>query len=120
MENQQQPQQQTLEYKRVINLADFLTKNSIVLSGRDKGIRVREMLRLDTEDKASDPVRILVPKDIVSLNSSFFLGLFANSVRSLGDLNFDSKYHFECTPIQRQDIEKGKKEALNKSNPLPP
>ena len=89
-----------------------------MLSGRDKGDLVRERLHLDAEDLKPEPVTIVVPKEIISLNSSFFLGLFAKSVISLGSDKFDQKYQFECSPMQRQDIERGKKEALDKSNPL--
>ena len=103
--------------EKIINLGDFRTPKSIVLSGRPKGETIRARLRLDREDDDPQPVKILVPAEIVSLNSSFFLGLFDASVKKLGD-GFEKKYVFECTPIIRADVEKGRREALNESNPL--
>ena len=102
---------------RVIDLGDYRTPNAIVLSGRTKGQDLRQRLDLASEDTKPAPVLIRVPRAIVSLNSSFFLGLFTGSIRLLRD-KFDGKYTFECSSLVREDIEKGKREAINEANPL--
>jgi hypothetical protein len=91
----------------------------LVISGRPKGEELRSKLDLDSEDKRPGQVEIIVPTHIISLNSSFFLGLFAQSVQSLGPEGFDEKYVFRAIPEIWEDIEEGKREALEESNPLP-
>ena len=63
---------------------------------------------------------MIVPEDILSLNSSFFLGLFDKSIVNLGVDKFSDKYHFICTSVITEDVEKGKREAINTSNVLLP
>lgn len=90
------------------------------MSGRDKGEEVRKLLELDTKDRDTVRVTIRVPPKVLSLNSSFFLGLFGASVKDLGIARFDAKYHFECSsPLILEDVDRGKREALIESNPLP-
>lgn len=103
-----------------IDLKTYTTADEIVLSGRPKGVELRKKLDLDKAEAQSDSIRFIIPPQIVSLNSSFFLGLFAESVIRLGEDRFRSKYSFECRPILKKDIEAGIRQALNKSNPLMP
>jgi hypothetical protein len=90
-----------------------------VISGRPKGEFLREKLQLDLEDERHEPVEVIIPEHIISLNSSFFLGLFAPSVQKLGIEKFDAKYKFQAIAEIHEDIEEGKREALEESNPLP-
>jgi hypothetical protein len=105
--------------QHVIDLKQYCSHGNIVLSGRDKGEEVRKFLSLDANDGAPGVFTVKVPTQVLSLNSSFFLGLFGPSVKKLGPLDFDAKYRFECAPIILEDIERGKREALLESNPLP-
>lgn len=102
-----------------INLDEFRTAGVIVFSGRPKGVALRRKLQLDAEDNQPFPVTIVVPDEVVSLNSSFFLGLFADSVTALGREKFERKYVFECPVEIREDIEDGIRQALDESNPIP-
>jgi len=89
-----------------------------VYSGRDRGTFWREKFEVDSADEQSEPVKVLIPTDIISVNISFFLGLFGKSVRQLGREEFSRHYVFECEPILRQLIEQGITQALKRSNAL--
>ncbi len=104
---------------RSIDFARYCDACSLVISGRPKGELLRQKLQLDLEDRRPEPVDVHVPEHIISLNSSFFLGLFAPSVQRLGGEGFDAKYRFHAIPEIWEDIEEGKREALEESNPLP-
>jgi hypothetical protein len=101
-----------------IDLAKFTSSDEIVLSGRPKGESLRKKLGLDALEDKDEPMQIVIPQHIVSLNSSFFLGLFSKSVEKFGESGFLSKYEFQCRPILRNDIAAGVHQALNTSNPL--
>jgi hypothetical protein len=105
--------------RRIIDLARYCDTGSLVISGRPKGELLRDKLQLDQEDERPDAVEVIIPTHIISLNSSFFLGLFAPSVQKLGIEKFDAKYKFQANAEIREDIEEGKREALEESNPLP-
>jgi hypothetical protein len=104
--------------QETIDLGQYRTADAIVFSGREKGEAIRERVGLNRLDTENVIVTIRVPDQIVSLNSSFFLGLFAESIRRLGIEGFDRKYQFKCSDVVREDIERGKRQAQNTSNPL--
>jgi hypothetical protein len=104
--------------KQTIDLSVYHEKGTILMSGRPKGVAVRAEINLDKLDSQNDEVEIIVPDEVVSLNSSFFSGLFGPSIKKLGKDAFKSKYKFCCLPQIRDDIEAGIAEALNQSNPL--
>ena len=79
---------------------------------------VRSKLDLDRLDKAGQTVSVVIPEHIISLNSSFFQGLFGESVRALGDSKFRECYKFSCSEVISEDVEKGIVDALNQANPL--
>lgn len=101
-----------------INLNNFKNPNSKVLSGRKEGKSVRDRLSLDTVDNNSEVVKVIFPEDIISLNSSFFLGLFGPSVRYLGKEKFEMKYIFEAPKFIKNSIDDGIVRALKTSNAL--
>ncbi|MEA3207131.1 MAG: hypothetical protein QOE70_188 [Chthoniobacter sp.] len=104
----------------IVDLENYRNKGVILFSGRPKGEALRAKLRLDEIDV--DPtarVKFLVPDEIVSLNSSFFLGLFSQSVKRLGEKEFRDKYIIEGPPEIEEDVDGGIRQALRDSNPLP-
>jgi hypothetical protein len=102
-----------------IDLGDYNHRDAIVLSGRPKGEQLRANLNLDRIDRnPSERCQIIVPERIVSLNSSFFSGLFGPSIRVLGEPQFRQKFSFQCSQPVRDDVEDGIREALNRANPL--
>lgn len=96
----------------------FKNPNSKVLSGRKEGKEFRDKIDLDNIDKNSDVVNVIFPDDIISLNSSFFLGLFGPSVRYLGKEKFEQKYTFTCPDFIINSINDGIERALKTSNAL--
>lgn len=78
-----------------INLQQYKIPNSKILSGRDFGTQVRQKLKLDEIDKTEEQVIIVIPDDIWSLNSSYFIGVFEKSIHYLGEENFRKKYLFQ-------------------------
>lgn len=100
-----------------INLK-FKNPSSKVLSGRKEGKDLRDKLTLDTVDYNSEVINVNFPDDIISLNSSFFLGLFGPSVRNLGKEEFEKKYIFNCPKFIISSINDGIERALKTSKAL--
>lgn len=101
-----------------INLDNYRGAGTIVLSGRPKGVALRVKLNLDKLDDEADSILVMVPQDVATLNSSFFSGLFADSIRHLNEVGFRAKYRFDCSEHIRRDVESGIHDALRTSNPL--
>lgn len=86
----------------MVDLKDYRTRDSRVFSGRERGAAVRRSAELDRLDKEPKTlVEVRVPEDIFSVNSSFFLGMFGDSIRALGAEGFRAKYRFEGADISR-------------------
>lgn len=65
-----------------------------ILMGRDIGERFRKEIKLDELDLTDERVSFLVSLETFSLNNSFFIGCFLNSIRTLGKYQFEYKYRF--------------------------
>ncbi|HZK56574.1 MAG TPA: hypothetical protein VFC84_20650 [Desulfosporosinus sp.] len=102
----------------VINLEKFKETNVKVLSGRDNGQALRKKLNLDEKDKTGEIVSVVIPDDLYSINSSYFLGLFGASIRALGESRFRERYIFKCDEIIQKNVEDGISRALKESNVL--
>lgn len=79
-----------------INLQMFKRSESKVYTGRPEGEKARSQLKLDDFDKTDDIMKITIPEDTFSVNSSFFSGMFQKSLKTLGEEAFRRKYLFEC------------------------
>jgi hypothetical protein len=102
----------------MIDLSKY-SPSTIVLSGRPKGEKIRADLRLDAADALpAETIEVSVPQEVVSMNSSFFLGLFGPSVRKLGATQFQQKYIFKAREAVLNDVTRGIRDALESSNPL--
>ena len=100
-----------------IDLNDARTsRESRVLSGRPRGVECRQRFNLSKLDVAPERVVVTIPADIYSMNISFFLGLFGDSVRALGKVKFMEKYRFICDPIHTDTILDGIERALKESD----
>ncbi|MBP3597555.1 MAG: hypothetical protein J6J60_09240 [Clostridia bacterium] len=95
-----------------IDLKEYI-ENKKVLSGREKGKNLRLRLKIDEEDNKEETVEINIPKEVFAFNSSYFLGLFGESVRKFGKDKFLEKYKFICTNIIMLNILDGIEDALN-------
>jgi len=100
-----------------VNLKDFSKDQQKIFSGREYGIAVRDKVKLDEFDQSTElEIFFIIPEYVVSLNSSFFLGLFGRSIRNLGIGEFERRFEFDCEPHIRKNIEAGKRRALLTSN----
>ena len=90
-----------------INISVIDGKKYRELSGADLGRYAREEFRLDLLDKQQNEVVFFIPEDVLSVNSSFFSGMFQASLKNLGEKEFRKKYKFECDNIIMMNIENG-------------
>lgn len=86
----------------IIQLSDFLLPNETSLVGRENGENVLKKLKDNSFDfekleKDYEKIIINIPDSIVSINKSFFLGLFEMPVQRLGKDDFFTKYQFKTT-----------------------
>lgn len=86
----------------VLDLATVIDSRETALVGRDHGEDTLRNLRkagmaLEKLENENETIRILVPSKIVSINKSFFLGMFESSIQRLGKDAFAKRYLFETT-----------------------
>ena len=101
-----------------LNLART-SPHAMVFAGRERGKYWRKEFKLDEADRQEGPFEVLIPDDIISLNISFFLNLFGESIRRLGKELFKTHYTFKSDPILIPQIEQGIDQALKTSSALP-
>jgi len=100
-----------------IDLAEVRTSpQSRVFSGRDRGEAARRKYGLAKRDSSDEIVTVIIPPDTYSMNMSFFLGMFGDSVRKLGKDRFYEKYRFECKDVHWPSIREGVDRALKESS----
>lgn len=104
---------------RRINLGDYADPGVGLLAGQERGRRVREKERLDAFDRSAGIVHVIIPEEIYTVASSFFLGMFAASVEALGEKRFREKYLFEG-PDADEVLEQGIRQALLSGTPFEP
>jgi hypothetical protein len=102
---------------RVVDLAAYNTPGIRVFAGRDRGEAARAAAKLAEADAAGDTVEVRIPDDVFSINSSFFLGMFGNSIRGLGEAEFRKRYSFVGRPVDMV-LEDTIREALRTASPL--
>lgn len=101
-----------------INVSNYKSKETKIYSGKPRGESVRRQLGLNEKDQDSNVYTFHFPKDTMSINSSFFGGLFEESVIHLGRKKFEQKYRFfydgdkELSDILKFNIEEGIGDAL--------
>lgn len=103
--------------KIVIDLKDYRSANVKVFSGRDRGEAVRKSIQLDTSRDTAEYV-FIVPEDIMSINESFFLGLFGPTIRKIGVEVFKQRFTFHCESHILKDIDDGISKAIRKKSAL--
>ncbi|MBA2293130.1 MAG: hypothetical protein H0W15_11830 [Gemmatimonadales bacterium] len=104
--------------ERTIELLAYMTDGAHALVGRKRGELVRKANKLDDLDDTTDTIVVTVAQDIWSVNSSFFLGMFGNSIRKLGEAAFRRRYRFVGKGTAEL-VDDGVRTALRRSSPLP-
>lgn len=106
----------THKNNRVFNFSDF---GGPVYIGRPKGEKARETWKLDEVDNNDEIVTIKISDDTYSINSSFFLGLFAPSIKALGSReSFLKKYQFSMPDTFIDTVDSCILRALHEKQPL--
>ncbi|GGF57718.1 hypothetical protein GCM10011332_09000 [Terasakiella brassicae] len=87
------------------------------LAGKERGENARDNFSLDSIDTQEENVTIVIPEHVYAVSSSFFLGMFSNSLKSLGGKEaFLQKYKFDSTPLVLKQVLHGI-ERWESSNP---
>ena len=86
----------------VINFKDFINSNETALVGRETGRTIRKKLEskglvFSSLEEKYESISINIPNDIITMNRSFFLAVFAERVKTLGKENFNAKYKFHAS-----------------------
>lgn len=104
----------------VIDLSNYKKSSNSVYTGRPQGNEVRKKINLEKKDKDSVNYNIKFAANTLTINLSFFLGLFYDSIRVLGLEKFNSKYTFDLTNLPsdvsvliRKDIDDALRNAGN-------
>lgn len=104
-----------LEINKTIRLDKIKGNEKKILSGRPNGEAERKTLKIDELDNTEFSYKIYVPDTVYSLNSSFFGGLFDESLKKLGEEKFREKYVFDCSEAIMKNVEDGIFAALHTS-----
>ena len=104
-----------IEHKKIDLNEARTSRDSRVLSGRERGSECRRKFEITRIDKSTEEAIVSIPRDIYSVNTSFFLGLFGESVRFLGKEGFRTKYKFDCDDIHLETIADGIERAVKEA-----
>lgn len=78
----------------ILDLNEYKTIGAKVFIGRDRGRLVREESNVDRIEVVSDVIKVIIPKEIYSINESFLEELFVNAIIKLGKEGFLAKFQF--------------------------
>ena len=96
-----------------IDLKNYIDSKK-VLAGRTNGENIRQKINLEKIEKENEKIEIIIPNGVFSFNSSYFLGMFGESVKKLGKEKFEEKYQFNTNNESiKMNIKDGIDEALN-------
>lgn len=89
-----------------IDLTEFTEEKSDkdVLFGEDNGKKARKIFKLNKIDSNNDTIIVYIPDKICCVTTSFFKGMFEDSLIKLGEIDFNGKYKFECSNHAYSDI----------------
>ncbi len=76
------------------------------LTGHDRGLAARQNFDLDALDASGEAVDVVVPEGLDGITTSFFQGMFAQSVRSVG-AGFLDHYRFHASPALMEQVLRG-------------
>lgn len=99
-----------------INLREYIGKEQIILCGREEGYKLREKLNLDILEETNYQLVIIIPEYICSMNSSYFIGLFKDSINKMNINGFKNKYTFKCSEYIKDNIKDGLVSLLHEVN----
>ena len=74
------------------------------LSGHDRGVEARALLKLDELDEDNRHVSVVVPESVVAISPSFLQGMLTRSIRKLGRAQFERHYNFQSNRYIREQL----------------
>ena len=87
--------------------------------GRDRGERARMKLNLAVEEQRCEKITVIVPEYVFTVSSSYFLGLFGESIKAAGSSDrFFQKFDFQCPDFLMHDFEKYVEITLQPNRPI--
>lgn len=95
-----------------IQLAELTRGEVRNLSGQERGQAARAAFKVDELDKAAEPVLVSVPANVDTINPSFFRGMFALSILTLGVGGFSNHYIFDATPQVLEQVQQAIKGTI--------
>src|ERR1035437_8781530 len=103
---------------RSVDLAKYQSGGARIFAGRDRGAFVRDAAALvEFERNKEDILEVLIPTETYAVTSSFFLGLFGETIRALGADEFRRRVRFVGKPITRV-VEQAIWEAIEATKPF--
>lgn len=76
-----------------VKISQYRNNGAKIFTGRDKGIKARGELDLNSLDEKDEIIKVLIPADTWGINPSFFGGMFEGSIKKFGS-KFTDKYLF--------------------------
>lgn len=97
----------------VIDIQELTQGQVMNLAGHQRGLAARERFRIAQLDFDGQPVEVIFPADFRQVSSSFFQGMFANSVHRLGSVDrFFEHYRFNAPAHVRAKLVDYAEQAL--------
>lgn len=88
-----------------------------VFTGRDRGEDTRRQFKLDGITP-NDTVEVIIPDDVYTVTSSYFLGLFGKSIRDLGLESFQRVFKFTAPAFLKDRIDEWSIRAVRERKDL--
>jgi hypothetical protein len=103
-----------------LKLVDIIDKRETALVGREHGEKTLKLLKqkniiLKNIEEEYKHIFVEIPAKIITINKSFFLGLFETRVQELGKEKFEDKYIFVASEHIVNKIKKHIDAALLKA-----
>jgi hypothetical protein len=93
---------------KMINFRELVGDRARNVSGHERGAEARARYDLDSADSSEAVVEIIIPDEIDAVATSFFQGMFAQSVRHYkSQENFLRHYRFTASPVVMEQILRG-------------
>lgn len=98
---------------KVIKIKKYIHNTDKVLAGREKGLELQKSLKIN-QYNMEKKLLLVFPKQIQSINESFFIGLFQGVENNFSLNNFNKTFNFKSSDHIKKDIEDGKKRIFKK------